>query len=54
MRPSGVAAPLFVSLPATICNKLILKFSTMLSIKRKNTKTNDIWRKKLHQISTST
>jgi hypothetical protein len=26
----------------------------MLSIKRKNTKTNDIWRKKLHQISTST
>jgi hypothetical protein len=26
----------------------------MLSIRRKNTKTNDIWRKKLHQISTST
>jgi hypothetical protein len=46
MRPSGVAAPLFVSLPATISSKLILKFSTMLSIRRKNNKTNDICRKK--------
>jgi hypothetical protein len=55
MRPSGVAAPLFVSLPATVSSKLILKFSTMLStLEGKILRQMIFDTKNLHQISTST